>query len=204
MDKIQFSTQDELYLLGDYIDRGPNSKGVIDLIWKMQAEGYFVKCLRGNHEQILLDLINAPNHFSHRGDEQLLASFGVYHARYIPQAYLKWCDQLPYFFEVDNYLLVHAGFDFNTDEPLREIHAMMWIRNWRADIDRRWLKGRIVVNGHTPTPRPAIELYLETITSTPQLVIDNGCVFHGRRAGLGALCAFELTSKTLYFEEYIG
>ncbi|MEO0876095.1 MAG: metallophosphoesterase, partial [Bacteroidota bacterium] len=47
LDQIQFTTQDELYLLGDYIDRGPDSKGVIDLIWKMQADGYQVKCLRG-------------------------------------------------------------------------------------------------------------------------------------------------------------
>ena len=47
LDKIQLSTSDELYILGDYIDRGPDSKGVIDYIWKLEQEGYAVKCLRG-------------------------------------------------------------------------------------------------------------------------------------------------------------
>ena len=134
LDQLQFSTTDELYLLGDYIDRGPDSKGVIDRIWKMQEEGYQVQCLRGNHEQILLNIIANPYHPDDRGDEQLIASFGVGHAHHIPQPYIDWCAQLPYYFEVDNYLLVHAGFDFNNADPLQDTYSMMWIRNWRMDI----------------------------------------------------------------------
>ena len=204
LDQIQFTTQDELYILGDYIDRGPDSKGVIDLIWTMQAEGYQIKCLRGNHEQMLLNIYEDPFDPFHRGDQQLLASFGVYHAHSIPESYLDWCAQLPYFFEIDNYLLVHAGFDFSTKEPLRDTYAMLWIRNWRADIDRQWLNGRIVVHGHTPTPRPAIEMYLKAVESTPQIIIDNGCVYHGRHPELGALCALELGTRQMYFQEYAG
>ena len=51
LDRIALSTQGELYLLGDYLDRGPDSKGVLDLIFRLQREGYAVHCLRGNHEQ---------------------------------------------------------------------------------------------------------------------------------------------------------
>ena len=51
LDRIAFTSQDELYLLGDYIDRGGDSKGVLDLIFRFQKEGYAVQCLLGNHEQ---------------------------------------------------------------------------------------------------------------------------------------------------------
>ena len=81
---------------------------------------------------------------------------------------------------------------------------MMWIRNWRADIDRQWLNGRIVVHGHTPTPRPAIEMYLQTVEYTPEIVIDNGCVYYRRHAQLGSLCALELGKRELFFQEYVG
>ncbi|MEM9260991.1 MAG: metallophosphoesterase, partial [Bacteroidota bacterium] len=51
---IAFSQKDELFLLGDYIDRGPDSMGVLEHIWTLQATGYEVTCLRGNHEQMLI------------------------------------------------------------------------------------------------------------------------------------------------------
>ena len=204
LDRIQFSSSDELYLLGDYIDRGPDSKGVIDLIWKMQADGYAVSCLRGNHEQMLLNLQEQRFHPYDRGDDALLASFDVQHATNIPEKYLDWCRNLPYYFEVDNYLLVHAGLDFSHPDPLQDTYSMLWIRNWRADIDRNWLDGRIVVHGHTPTPRPAVIQYLQAAPFTPEVVIDNGCVYYDRHPDLGALCALELTKAELTFQDYVG
>lgn len=55
LDKIAFTTADALYLLGDYIDRGPDSKGVFDTIFNLQETGHSVHCLRGNHEAMFLD-----------------------------------------------------------------------------------------------------------------------------------------------------
>jgi len=52
LDKIQLSTNDQLYLLGDYIDRGPDSKGVIDTILGLINAGYRVQTLMGNHEKM--------------------------------------------------------------------------------------------------------------------------------------------------------
>ena len=51
---LHFSISDELYLLGDYIDRGPDSKSVLDLILSMRNKGYKIAALRGNHEELLL------------------------------------------------------------------------------------------------------------------------------------------------------
>ncbi len=50
LDQINLSKDDELTLLGDYIDRGPDSKGVIDTIINLQSSGYQVRALRGNHD----------------------------------------------------------------------------------------------------------------------------------------------------------
>ncbi|MCC6412552.1 MAG: metallophosphoesterase, partial [Saprospiraceae bacterium] len=46
LENLDFSKADELYLLGDYVDRGPDSKGVFDTIFRLQSEGYKVQCLR--------------------------------------------------------------------------------------------------------------------------------------------------------------
>jgi serine/threonine protein phosphatase 1 len=202
INKIGLTPDDELYLLGDYIDRGPDSKGVIDFIWHLQDSGYPVYCLRGNHEQMLLDICNDLPSFYGRGEHHMLASFGVTHAKNIPPKYLEWVDQLDYYFEVDNYLLVHAGFNFKISNPLSDKHAMLWIRNWRADIDRQWLNGRIVVHGHTPITTEAIKRYLQAADTIPDIFIDNGCAF--THDGLGKLCALELTTCTLTFQDFIG
>ena len=79
LNKIKFNSNDELYLLGDYIDRGPDSKGVIDYIWQLQKEGYQVNCLRGNHEQMMLRAAfveNKLDHWMRNGGETTLFSFG--------------------------------------------------------------------------------------------------------------------------------
>lgn len=87
LEEINFSKEDTLYLLGDYIDRGPDSKGVIDHIWKLQKEGYTVHCLRGNHEQMLLNEISSPNNYFD-GESETLRSFGVKQNLNIPRQYL--------------------------------------------------------------------------------------------------------------------
>ena len=55
LDKIKIRKSDIIYCLGDYIDRGIDSKGVIDFILELRAEGYTIYTLRGNHEQMMLD-----------------------------------------------------------------------------------------------------------------------------------------------------
>jgi serine/threonine protein phosphatase 1 len=198
LDKIQFSTNDELYLLGDYIDRGPDSKGVIDHIWKLQEEGYKVYCLLGNHEQMVIDICDHPYAYGHGGYPSMLKSFGINHLRQLDEEYLKWMKQLPYYLEVDQYILVHAGLNYNRTDPLSDTDAMLWIRNSRGMIDHQWLANRIVIHGHTPTVKEDITHFALQLKATPQLVIDNGCVF-GTAPGLGHLIAFELENQELTF-----
>lgn len=201
LDKLAFSTGDKLFLLGDLVDRGPDSKGVIDLVWKMQQEGYDVHVLRGNHEQMLLNDLENGNSWGYWSDPAMLKSFGVSDVRGVPEEYVKWIKQLPYFAEADNFLLVHAGFDFTGDSPYENIYEMMWVRNWYETVDEKWLDGRVIVHGHTPVDRFKIENQLDAISSFPVLDIDNGCVYS--KYGLGSLCAFDLTNRKLHFQENV-
>ena len=57
-DHVQPSRTDTLYFLGDYIDRGPDAKGVIDYIIHLQQDGYNIRTLKGNHEDFLLRTFN--------------------------------------------------------------------------------------------------------------------------------------------------
>lgn len=197
---IQFSTEDELYLLGDYIDRGPDSKGVIDHIWHLQDKGYSVFCLRGNHEQMLLDELAKPNYY-YNGEPNVLASFGVENNALIPKEYKNWLSSLEYYFEVDEYILVHAGLNFDMPNPLEAHHSMIWIRQWEEDIDKNWMDGRIIIHGHTPAKKNVIEDRLLLLEQLSSMSIDNGCVFP--YAGLGRLCAFELGNRALFFRDFM-
>jgi len=102
LDTIQFSKSDELYLLGDYVDRGPDSKGVFDLIWSLQEQGYQIQCLRGNHEQLLLDSSKSIQNdliWKRNGGIQTLASFKSNSVAEIPKKYLQFMEQMPLYFE---------------------------------------------------------------------------------------------------------
>jgi predicted MPP superfamily phosphohydrolase len=63
-EQLQLTKQDQLFLLGDYVNRGPDSMGVLNFIMGLQAEGYQVFALRGNHEQMLLDKIGMRDKLS--------------------------------------------------------------------------------------------------------------------------------------------
>lgn len=200
--KIKFSKKDELYLLGDYIDRGPNSKGVIDHIWHLQSDGYTVHCLKGNHEQMLLQSylnFTAYRSWKQHGGFQTMQSFKAESLQEIPKEYLQWMRQLPHYLEVGEYILVHAGFKFDMPNPFDENEAMLWERNWYTRINKHWLGDRIIIHGHTPIKELEMKSQAKSIQKNAYLDIDNGCVF--RRDGMRHLVAFEMTNRELIFQE---
>jgi len=205
LDQIGLTTEDELYLLGDYIDRGPDSKGVIDYIWQLQTDGYRLHCLRGNHEEMMLasmiDKRYRENWIGFNGGAETIRSFEAKSWVDIPENYLVFLHELEYYLEVDDYILVHAGLDFENDTPFEDKEALIWIRNWYESIDYDWLGDRIIVHGHTPQPSTNTKDMLKNIEELQVVDIDNGCVFPHPR--LGMLCAFELTQRELFFQKNI-
>jgi serine/threonine protein phosphatase 1 len=207
LDEISFSKNDELYLLGDFTDRGPNSKGVLDYILDLRELGYTVYALRGNHDQMMLDAHHDDESFRNwlgNGGKETLKSFGVNHVREIPERYIEFLMELPWYLEVDRYILVHAGLDFRFINPFDSPDAMLWARKWYDSINYKWLGDRIILHGHTPLFRNEIELQHRNLERQRYLGLDNGCVYTDkqyRSMGLGALCAFNLGDRTLTFVE---
>lgn len=184
LETINLTKEDELFLLGDYVDKGPDSYGVIKLIWQLEEEGYQVSCLRGNHESMFTNEVK-------RGE----------HSGVIPRQYheevCRWMLGLKDYFETPGYFLVHAGLNFLHPAPLEDRYAMRWIRYWYDDIDRDWLGDRIVVHGHTPEPLRSVRYGIEQMRRQQRVCIDSGCAH--TRDGMGYLTALNLdTQKGAY------
>ena len=206
LDKIGFTKNDELIMLGDYVDRGPDSKGVIDTLATMMLEGYQVEMLCGNHEQMLISeyIYEDPKARIGLSGQQTLNSFGVKSFKQIPVEYIDFLKTLPLYRLTEQYILVHAGLDFSRGNPLHYNDGLLWVRDWYDRIDREWLGNRIVVHGHTPQTKMATTEQLKNLKQLPVLDIDCGGFAKSKlKIGLGNLCAFDLTNQELYFQENV-
>ena len=206
LDQVGPTTADEIFILGDYVDRGPDSKGVIDTIWKMQSDGYTITCLMGNHEAITLDDYDVAKRFKgdERGDQSLLKSFDVTDISAVPKPYIDWMRALPLVHEIPGAILVHAGLDFSQPDPIQPYTEQIWIRDWYPDINYAWLGDRIIIHGHTPVPQQTTENMMTVLDDMRVLDIDTGCVFNKRMPGyLGNLCCLDYTNMRLHFQKNV-
>lgn len=176
--------------LGDYVDRGDDSRGVIDTILEL-SKRVKVVALRGNHEEMMLDFLERPESagaglFVFNGGSTTLSSYEGQKGHFdIPPAHLEFLRNLKYFYETEDYFFVHAGVP---NIPLRKLNIeehgdqMLWVRSSFMNSTFRWEK--LIVHGHTPVDHP--ELLEKRIN------VDTGCVYDNR------LTAVELPSKKIY------
>ena len=177
-EELRLTPHDELYLLGDYVNKGPDSRGVLDYLMQLQAAGYRVQCLRGNHDQALLDGARRRwrwDWLGPRGRLPTLRSFGVGHLAEIPARYLDWLAALPYDIELPDFMLVHAGYNFaRPAAEMRNDHATML--NTKAYVyDPTRLGGRRLLHGHVPTPTDQVRA--RAAARPGALGLDTGCVY---------------------------
>jgi serine/threonine protein phosphatase 1 len=156
----------EIYL-GDYVDRGADSKGVIDLLAARLVRNNAV-CLRGNHEELLERFLNDARMLESwlkLGGLQTLASYGVHpdreesatavQARFrqaIPRAHLLFLQCLKPWICCGDYLFVHAGIRPLVPFDRQSMHDLLWIRD--EFLSSTHYHGKCVVHGHTPVPHP--------------------------------------------------
>lgn len=191
---INLKRFDRVYFLGDLIDRGPRSKEALDFIMRLQSAGFFIRSIKGNHEEMLLDSYynnNSLQIWMENGGEETLKSFGTKEIRAIPGQYIQFLSQLPYFIELNNFILCHAGVNCQSDSPLSDKEAMLWSRDLPAIPDK--IGGKKVICGHTVHSLEEITLSL----GSNKIFLDGGCVFKSR-AGRGNLVALETTSMKIY------
>ncbi|MEL6926178.1 MAG: metallophosphoesterase family protein, partial [Bacteroidota bacterium] len=206
LDQIAFSESDTLYLLGDYIDRGPDAKGVFDLIFRLREQGYQIEALLGNHEDMMLDAREGrPKDLDIwlvNGGTQTLKSFPKPYLKAVDERYWQFMEQLPTILEVDNFILVHAGLNFKKEQPLKEETGHLWARKWYHSIDYKWLGDRIIVHGHTTEERNNILRMRDHLDQLRYIDIDNGC-YRYDNPKKGHLCAFNLDTRELTFQKNI-
>ena len=143
--------------LGDYVDRGPDSRGVIDLLMKLQQQ-WPVVCLKGNHEELMLQAIlqsggGRLKRWLEYGGDHTLASYGLHGesdlAEGIPREHVRWMSGLPRTTGDGHRIYVHAGLMPGTPIHKQKEQSLLWIRE-------RFLLGKAsdfeahVVHGHTP------------------------------------------------------
>lgn len=189
----------QLVFLGDYVDRGPDSKGVIEFLLELN-QVYDCVFLSGNHEVLMLDYIAWGNSlqkdWARNGGEATIESYIQNGNVDIPEShfeFLKSC--LPYYDTLD-YFFVHGGIKpYRTiAENLRKmrLHDFVWERS-HMDLETiaannfNWEKA--VVCGHTPLAKPLI---LEKL-----IAIDTGCVYN-QSSQLGRLTAISLPSRKVF------
>ncbi len=208
-DRIALSKDDSLYFLGDYIDRGPDSRGVIDYIINLQDSGYDVNCIRGNHEDYCIRaweddqkrfLFRSPieKDWRKNGGNRTLESFGAKRPRDISKFYIDWMKNTKHFIELEDYILVHAGLNFKIDNPFEDTRSMMWIRDFR--VDKNKIAGKKVIHGHVPVEMTLIDLFRNN--NYDFISLDNG-IYYTNKDGFGNLLAFNLDTKEIIIQPNI-
>ncbi len=195
VNQIDLKKTDKLMLLGDYIDRGDQSREVIDFIIDLKEKGFDVNPLTGNHESMLLDSYNNPGvlplWFMNSGETTLL-SFDIADIRELSWKYLEFFSGLEYFRIVGNILFVHAGFNDDIEDPFSDPEQMIW--ECRPAYINPVFQGKTIIHGHRPK---YVEYVQKLIREKSQVVpIDTGCVYD-KELGYGNLSALEMNSMTL-------
>jgi serine/threonine protein phosphatase 1 len=193
---IKLTRSDELILLGDYIDRGFQSKEVIDFIIYLSKEGFNITTLTGNHEVMLVDAWHdqgaLPLWLMNSGISTL-ASFGIQDIRNIDDHYLEFFTSLGYFKIIDNVVFVHAGFNDFADDPYSDKQSMIW--ESLPSYQNPMLSGKTIIHGHRPKTISNVQKLIREKSKV--IPIDTGCVYE-KEIGYGHLSAIEINSMTLY------
>jgi serine/threonine protein phosphatase 1 len=181
-----------IVMLGDYVDRGPQSAQVLDHLIAPAPAGFRRICLRGNHEEAMLGALESADGLDDWvgwGIEPTLASYGMSAAQitalegrgrassklqmlqaYIPDEHVEFLRRLPVLLSVPGYVFVHAGLRPGVALEQQRDRDLLWIRGEFLDADHDF--GAVVVHGHTPHAEPFV--------SPRRIGIDTGCFASGR------------------------
>ncbi len=170
--------------LGDYVDRGPDSAGVLWLLaGDVRPRVNQRVDLKGNHEVMMLDALagrsQAPAHWIDNGGDATLESYRItigdqlrpaeWRAT-VPSLHVDWMQRLDLMHREGNYLFVHAGIRPGVPIRAQKSDDVMWIRE--PFLSDRGAREVVVVHGHTPRPQPEV--------FENRIGIDTGAAMGGR------------------------
>lgn len=186
--------EDLVVFLGDYIDRGPNSKAVIDLMLDFRSRFPNTRFLKGNHEDMLLDFLgfggNLGQAFLYNGGLETIQSYGISvfappteMVSALPPEHFKFFRELESVLEINDFVCVHAGLNPAQAMTEQTDNDVYWIRDEFLNYPHSYEK--TVVFGHTP--------HQEIFVHFPfKIGLDTGLVFGNK------LSCLELTSGKVF------
>ena len=183
-----------LVFLGDYIDRGHDSRRVVDMVLDDLPAGFDAHFLKGNHEAIMLDFLDDPSYLGHwlaNGADATFRSYGLDVAELVgrgaapevwrraflaslPETHRDFFEALELAVSFGDYFFVHAGVRPGVPLEAQDPNDMIWIRGPFLQSEDDF--GKIVVHGHTPGRDPVIR--------ANRIGIDTGAVFTDRLTAL--------------------
>ena len=190
---IEPAAGDTVVFVGDYVDRGPSAREVIELALELERGDAECVFLKGNHEDMMLSFLGMPGNYGEsflfNGGIATLDSYGVHEedledafAR-LPDAHLGFMSRLATSYLRPPYLFVHAGIMPSRQLEEQQTEDMLWIR--QEFIFNPHKIDATVVFGHTPMKGVMIDLPYK-------LGIDTGLVYGGK------LTCVEFTEGVLY------
>lgn len=197
--KVNYNPEeDQLVLLGDYIDRGPDSKGVLNRVMELKDKGAIV--LRGNHDEMMVNFIDGKLGSKERWERNKgLATLQEYDSALTRvtnpltkefTAHVNFIKTLDYYYETDDYIFVHAGVEPGVPMDSTDKYKLVWIREEFYD---NYNGEKTVVFGHTPTSFLWGERKLDVYFGENNIIGIDGAAAYG-----GQLNCLELPSKTVY------
>ncbi len=146
----------------------------------LMEQGYAVFPLKGNHEDLMLK----SHHKKHDKTSLMLPVLsrtkGIRDkSRKLFSKYLQFFEKLPYYYELDHFYLVHAGFDYATNKPFEDFQGMMWISD--ATVNNSFLKNKTLIHGHSKRTLQTIQ---NSIENKNQLIgLDNATLLKDEEYG---------------------
>ncbi|RNA64370.1 serine/threonine protein phosphatase [Prosthecochloris sp. ZM_2] len=196
LEQLDPEPSDQLVFLGDVIDRGSNSRGVIDDLITL-ADRYRCFFVMGNHELLLLESLETGDSslWLDNGGSATLSSYHTADSSGLPQNHIDFLRSFNYYIESDTFIFVHGGLDpeMSVRDNIRFMQPsdFCWMRTHlrRSFLETgRYQWEKTVVCGHTPMP--------EVINQKKLISLDTGCVYTDTPS-LGRLSAVVLPERRI-------
>ncbi len=192
MSKINEDAEDmldsRLIFLGDYVDRGPESRAVVDRLLELKKTRPGTIFLKGNHEATLLKFLSQPevtDDWLYWGGDETLKSYDIGRittrtardlsrefAENLPASHLEFFQGLELVREIGDYLFVHAGIAPGISMEEQSEDDLLWIRGRFHDMPAEERPEHVVVHGHHPVKNPH--------DSGWRINVDTGAVWSGK------------------------
>lgn len=177
LSQISPGKDDIIVMLGDYINRGPDSCGVIETLLKLQEQCQLIPIL-GNHEEMMLDSRNdchAEQRWRFQGGEATLQSYGDNAGvSQIPENHWEFISQCRPYYETEHFIFTHANYCWYSALDQQPSSLLRWISIEESE-PRLHVSGKTVILGHTPGAIRDYEFCR---------CIDTGCGFGGMLTGM--------------------